>query len=138
MKKYQGTKVIEAEPMTCDEALSRGFLPASRRDTLENEGRTDGYHVRYKDGYESWSPKDIFEEAYRPCDTFLDRLHIEHEELRQQLVKLEKFINTNEAFAKLGADDRDLMQTQLHIMYEYLNILAIRIIMEEKKGGANE
>lgn len=138
MKKYQGTKVIEAEPMTCDEALSRGFLPASRRDTLENEGRTDGYHVRYKDGYESWSPKDAFDESYSPCGTYLERLHIEHEGLRQRIIKLRTFIEKNEAFADLGADDRNLMQTQLHIMVEYLNMLAIRIVLGEKKGGANE
>ena len=25
----------------------------------------DGYKVRYPDGYESWSPKGVFEEAYR-------------------------------------------------------------------------
>ena len=24
-----------------------------------------GYHVTYADGYESWSPKDVFERAYR-------------------------------------------------------------------------
>lgn len=138
MKKYQGTKVIEAEPMTCDEALSRGFLPASRRDTLENEGKTDGYHVCYKDGYESWSTKNVFEETYRPCDTFLDHLHIEYEELRQRIAKLHTFIDKDEAFAKLGADDRNILQTQLHIMNEYLNILSIRIVVAEKKGKANE
>jgi hypothetical protein len=30
----------------------------------EKNGR-EGYHVTYPDGYESWSPKDVFEEAYR-------------------------------------------------------------------------
>lgn len=25
-----------------------------------------GYKVRYADGYESWSPEDVFEAAYRP------------------------------------------------------------------------
>ena len=49
MKKYIGTKIIEAEPMS-----------RSHGDKAE-----DGYKVRYPDGYESWSPKDVFEEAYR-------------------------------------------------------------------------
>ena len=49
MKKYIGTKIIEAEPMS-----------RSHGDKVE-----DGYKVRYPDGYESWSPKDVFEEAYR-------------------------------------------------------------------------
>lgn len=27
-----------------------------------------GYEVEYKDGYKSWSPKDVFEEAYKEFD----------------------------------------------------------------------
>lgn len=59
MKKYIGTKVVKAEPMTITEAqkvLGRELKPA----TLEE----DGYLVEYKDGYKSWSPKSMFEEAY--------------------------------------------------------------------------
>jgi len=44
MKKYIGTKTIQAEPAVKD-------------------GR-EGYRVIYPDGYESWSPKEVFEEAY--------------------------------------------------------------------------
>ena len=48
MKKYIGTKIIEAEPMIKDGA--------------------DGYKVVYDNPnnikYESWSPKDVFEESY--------------------------------------------------------------------------
>lgn len=64
MKKYIGTKVIMAEPMTLTEAqqvLGRELKPA----TLEE----DGYLVEYKDGYKSWSPKSMFEEAYREVGT---------------------------------------------------------------------
>jgi hypothetical protein len=43
---YIGTKQIQAQPM-------------------EQDGR-DGYRVIYPDGYESWSPKDVFEKAYLP------------------------------------------------------------------------
>ena len=60
MKKFIGTKVIMAEPMTMTEAqkvLGREIKPA----TVEE----DGYLVKYKDGYKSWSPKSVFEEAYR-------------------------------------------------------------------------
>lgn len=31
----------------------------------EHDGK-QGYHVIYEDGYESWSPKDVFERAYMP------------------------------------------------------------------------
>ena len=60
MEKYIGTKVVKAEPMTMIEAkkvLGRELKTAN----LEE----DGYLVEYKDGYKSWSPKSVFEEAYR-------------------------------------------------------------------------
>ena len=59
MKKYIGTKVIKAMPMTMVEAqkvLGRQIKPATKED--------DGYLVEYKDGYKSWSPKSVFKAAY--------------------------------------------------------------------------
>jgi len=44
MEKYIGVKLIEAE-----QAALKGAA---------------GYKVRYPDGYESWSPKGVFERAY--------------------------------------------------------------------------
>ena len=35
---------------------------------MEKDGKK-GYKVIYKDGYESWSPKEVFEEAYYECDS---------------------------------------------------------------------
>jgi hypothetical protein len=32
-----------------------------------NGQETPGYTVQYEDGYVSWSPKDVFEKAYRPA-----------------------------------------------------------------------
>jgi hypothetical protein len=60
MKKFIGTKVIMAEPMTMTEAqkvLGREIKPATAEE--------DGYLVEYKNGYKSWSPKSVFEEAYQ-------------------------------------------------------------------------
>lgn len=64
MKKYIGIKNIKAEPMNLgDYNIYRGWkIP-------ENENPNDeGYLVKYSDGYESWSPKKVFEEAYRSFD----------------------------------------------------------------------
>jgi len=63
MKSYIGTKQIEAMPMTRgDYNKHRGWtIPADENPADE------GYLVRYPDGYISWSPKNIFEEAYREC-----------------------------------------------------------------------
>ena len=66
MKKYIGTKMIEAKPM------NRGDYNAYRGWTIpENENQADeGYLVVYtdSDNYESWSPKDVFDRAYRSCN----------------------------------------------------------------------
>ena len=64
MKNFIGTKVIEAEPMTRGEYAKL----SGRNSILVEKGESEadkGYHVRYADGYESWSPADAFEEAYR-------------------------------------------------------------------------
>lgn len=59
MKKYIGTKIVMAEPMTLTEAqkvLGRELKPAIYEE--------EGYLVEYEDGYKSWSPKGVFEGAY--------------------------------------------------------------------------
>ena len=75
MKQYIGTKLIEAEPAILYELKEGGhFLKkASEEWTPEtsnilslSSSFREGYAVRYPDGYESWSPKDVFERAYLP------------------------------------------------------------------------
>lgn len=122
MKKYIGTKVIMAEPMTMTEAqkvLGRELKPA----TIEE----DGYLVEYKDGYRSWSPKSVFEEAYKPAETFLDRLSIEQHELTEKVDKLRKFLSVEDAQMKVGSFQFVRMTEQLEAMEKYLNILIRRI-----------
>lgn len=53
LKSYIGCKIIKAEPMG-----SSDFF-------VSDETDRPGYKVRYPDGYVSWSPKDVFESAYR-------------------------------------------------------------------------
>lgn len=65
MKKYIGTKLIEAEPVLRN--MSGKLIPINTPVSL-NELVERGYKVRYPDGYESFSPKKVFEEAYRPTD----------------------------------------------------------------------
>lgn len=70
MEKYIGVKLIEAEPATLEKA----------EDVLQHKihGQSgDGYLVKYPDGYQSWSPKDVFEEAYRPTNGMSFGLAIE-------------------------------------------------------------
>lgn len=74
MKQYIGTKLINAKPMTRGEYNKyRGW------EVPDNENPEDaGYLVEYQDspiantpdhaGYVSWSPKDVFDKAYRQSD----------------------------------------------------------------------
>lgn len=64
LKKYIGTKVIMAAPMTRGEYnYYRGW------EMNEDENPDDeGYLVKYSDNYESWSPKGVFDSAYRCFD----------------------------------------------------------------------
>lgn len=64
MKRYIGTKIIQAEPQAKD------YGPT------EQQGQP-GYTVVYPDGYTSWSPAAAFEEAYRPCDAMTFGLAVE-------------------------------------------------------------
>lgn len=80
MKKYIGTKQIEAEPMTMGEAYEKNLLQAGRVPN-ESEMTKAGYHVKYEGGYESWSPSESFEKAYKVADTPLDRMSIEENDI---------------------------------------------------------
>ena len=73
MKKYVGTKQIVAKPMTRGEYnLYMGWtIP------LNENPKDEGYLVKYMDGYESWSPAEQFEKAYRECDNMTFGLAIE-------------------------------------------------------------
>ncbi|MBX4259741.1 hypothetical protein KTC96_24765 (plasmid) [Clostridium estertheticum] len=59
MNKYQCHKIVEAEPMTFDD-----FIKETGRESNKVEIPNDGYKVVYKDGYVSWSPKEVFENGY--------------------------------------------------------------------------
>lgn len=73
MQRYIGSKIINAVPMT--RAAYNDFRGWKLPD--DENGADEGYLVEYVDGgnantsqyagYVSWSPKDVFERAYRPA-----------------------------------------------------------------------
>lgn len=64
MQKYIGTKLVEAEPAwRLNGKLYKWDALPDSADLPE-----EGYRVRYTDGYESWSPKAVFEQAYLPLE----------------------------------------------------------------------
>jgi len=63
MKQYIGTKLVEAEPAR----RINGKAVVSMSEAVAIDATVEqGYRVRYPDGYESWSPKEVFEAAYLP------------------------------------------------------------------------
>lgn len=130
MKKYIGTKEVSATPAwQIDGTIypKDGVVPRSMN-------RKDGYKVVYEDGYESWSPKDVFEKAYKPSETVLDRLKIERYELREHIEKLEALLGNeiNEGVKKAGGvPQAALLIIQRSHMVNYLDVLETRIALLE-------
>lgn len=60
MESYIGSKIIQAELM--DECT---FLSTVKKQDVSDRETRAGYKVIYPDGYISWSPKSVFENAYR-------------------------------------------------------------------------
>lgn len=129
MKKYIGTKEVSATPAWQIEGTvypKNDVIPRSMN-------RKDGYKVVYEDGYESWSPKDVFEKAYKPSDTVLDRLKIEWYELRERIEKLDDLIGQDfsEAKERVGSFQAALLLIQRGYMVNYLDVLETRIDLLE-------
>lgn len=61
MEKYLGVKIIEAEPMGEAAFINQ----VKNEDVPQNCLCREGYKVVYEYGYTSWSPKEVFEKAYR-------------------------------------------------------------------------
>lgn len=86
MKQYIGAKVVFAEPAK-RYAFKDGSVLVKRENCewtkeeaellKQQHASKEGYAVLYPDGYESWSPKEVFEEAYRETDGMSFGLAIE-------------------------------------------------------------
>lgn len=135
MKKYIRTKQVEAMPM-----LLGDFIAKNGRNPYENDGKTHGYDepgylIKYKEGYESWSPKEVFDEAYKSADTASDRMLIEGEDLTVKLENLQIFTTTL-TFDKLDTTTKAMLVAQASVMQEYQNILNQRYTKMESGNGS--
>lgn len=124
MKEYIGTKIVQAEPAW---KLDNGVVLPKR---LVGHVKTaqDGYKVVYQDGYKSWSPKAVFEEAYREI-----RLEPSGEISKEDLA--ERIQNTNELFAASGYEDNPVTDAEWAAMEKYPPV-PLSVYQEiEKKAG---
>ena len=101
MKQYTGTKTVKAMPMTMGEAYERKLLKEGVRPS-ECETDKAGYLVEYEGGYQSWRPADVFEKAYKPSETFVNRMLLELEDLEKRMYKCDNFLSSDE-FSALDA-----------------------------------
>lgn len=128
MKQYTGTKTVKAVPMTMGEAYERKLLKEGVR---PSECETDkvGYLVEYEGGYQSWSPADVFDKAYKLSETFIDRLRIEYADVKERLDNLEEFFKPgfDEVAKKIGAWQATLLTYQIFVMKTYVEVLDVRI-----------
>lgn len=139
LKQYIGTKMVKAEPMVKSAAVAKGWARPS-----ENNEDVPGYHVQYTnpDGsiYDSWSPKDVFEQSYQIVEDFKDRLIIEFKELEDRFHKLNAFFDENDydkIVEKCGPTQTALMLSQFHAMRHYYSILRCRIELLDKYPDKN-
>lgn len=134
MKKYIGTKEIEAQPMTMGEAFTRKILPINR--TLFTDQRDKpGYHVKYKDGWQDWVSKEEFDNIYKLADTALDRILIEGDELTVKIQKLHAFSSTSK-FNELDTVTKAMLVVQAGIMQDYREVLNQRYTKMESGEGS--
>jgi len=132
MEKYIGVKLVDAEPMWVEAAEDHLGHPISA------SSDADGYLVKYEDEYESWSPKDVFEKAYKkiknniPLDKgnwlpYQEIVVQEAREVRENSDKLFIFINSNDKYKLLDKGEQNRLIQQLMAMQYYLTILVERI-----------
>ena len=139
MNKYVGTKEVLAKPMT-----RREYNDYRGRELPSDENPNDeGYLVEYlnggkpndarHEGYISWSPVDVFNNAYKPADTFLDRLKLELEEVQTRLDGLTKTLNVETKPSFVSDEQWVLMSRQQFHMRMYAQIIGQRIDLAEGK-----
>lgn len=130
MKSFTGTKTVKACKMSrksAEEIIGRKVRVDS--DEVEDEA---GYLVTYPDGYQSWSPKKVFEDAYKVSETYIDRMIIEKQEVEARYLAGRKF-SFSEDFASLSENQRTLLCKQLDTMETYLYLLTKRIVVEAEE-----
>jgi hypothetical protein len=146
MKKYIGVKEILARPMTRKEYNDyRGWeLPSDENgedegflvEYVQSEKSPNVNHPNHK-GYISWSPKDVFEDAYISINSSVthpqnlqphqERVVKEMNDLSDKCEKLSVFINSDLFTGIVSEPEQKRLKTQLLCMSAYLEVLKDRI-----------
>lgn len=132
--KFVCLKEVKAEKATFGDYLnSIGIESVKAENKFEQ-----GFIVEYDDASKVWIPEYVFNAIFKPCDTFLDRLQIEFDELYDRQMKCNNFVNSDR-FESVISDKYSalLLKMQNIIMSTYLYILKQRISIAEGFGVEN-
>ena len=143
MKRYLGIKEVGAEEMQLDKFQL--MYPGRVVNPISGD-KVNGYCVTYEDGYQGWSPRDAFKNAYKEVDEHIqtdkhylnpheEMIYSEAFELREKMRKLRVFLDdynstyedlsgVNKEYADMEIND---LSQQLLAMQYYLTILIRRI-----------
>lgn len=100
-----GVKIVEVVEMNAVDAS------IMRYNTNAHIG--DGYEVTYEDGYKSWTPKNVFDKAYRQIDNLTFGLAIEALKLGKRVAR--KGWNGKNIFIELQNPDEHSKMTHSYI-----------------------
>ena len=128
MKKYIGTKTVNAKPMLLGEFVKQTGRNPYVNDPKVHDNSEEGYIVEYGDSYKSWSSKDVFEKAYKIAETPVDRMQIEASEVNERYVKLAAFIDSGKMNEVVNDTyNKCLLEMQCYTMFDYIRLLDARI-----------
>ena len=142
MEEYIGTKIVKAEPMNLGDYNNyRGWIIPEDEDP-----EREGYLVKYPDNYISWSPKEIFEEAYVRTENnklaitakamnskdFKDRFKAEYKQLTIRAQGLSNMIEKmkNGTLEFTPKCSYEILNRQLEYMKDYKGVLEERASIE--------
>lgn len=137
--KYIGIKIIDAVPMTAEEAIRRGYYQI-------NDNKGDGYEITYEEGYKYWFPKEIFEEHYHEIKNkelaetaklmvssdYKERFRAECIQLENRYEGLKKMVESwdNGVLPFTPTCPREIYDEQLAAMRAYMKVLTARAHIE--------
>lgn len=78
---YLGVKIVDARPLTRDQ------FEALHGRNVGGDIHGDGYEVEYENGYKAWSPKEVFDAAYRPISGLTFGLAVEALKLGKKVAR---------------------------------------------------
>lgn len=107
MEKYLGVKLINAEPMK-ESAFNLEQYGANYPKEILND--RDGYIVIYPDQYTSWSPKGVFEEAYRKINNLTWGIAIEALKMGKKVSRVEWNNNYSSIYLMKGTESQGILQ----------------------------